>query len=78
MRIHVQSKISVLIQIILTRVAGAGVFGWSQSRNFLPAPAPTPTLQYFKYLVFTGPKYDYKYDYKQCCGAGAGLFSWSR
>ena len=22
-------------------------------------PAPTPSLQYLKYLVFTGPKYDY-------------------
>ena len=45
---------------------GAGVFGWSRSRNFRPALTPTPTLQYFKYFVFTGPKYDYDnddYDY---------------
>ena len=40
---------------------GAGVFGWSRCRNFHPAPAPT--LQYFKYFVFTGPKYDCDYDY---------------
>ena len=29
--------------------AGAGIF----------TRQPTPTLQYFKYFVFTGPKYDY-------------------
>ena len=39
---------------------GAGVFGWSRSRNVHPDPAPT--LQYFKYFVFTGTKYDYDYD----------------
>ena len=46
----------------LPEPVGAGVFGWSRSRNFHPAPAPTPTLQYLKYFVFTGPDYDYDYD----------------
>ena len=31
------------------------LFGWSRSRLFGPAPAPTPTLQYCKYFMFTGP-----------------------
>ena len=44
----------------LPEPVGAGVFGWSRSRNF--HPAPTPTLQYLKYFVFTGPDYDYDYD----------------
>ena len=49
----------------LPEPVGAGVFGWSQSQNFHPALAPTPTLQlqYLKYFVFTRPKYDVKYDY---------------
>ena len=47
----------------LPEPVGAGVFGWSRSRNFHPALAPTPTVQYLKYIVFTGPKYAYKYDY---------------
>ena len=34
--------------IVFIRVAGAGVFGWSRSRDF--HPAPFPTLQYFKYF----------------------------
>ena len=45
----------------LPELVGAGVFG--RSRNFHSAPALTPTLQYFKYFVVTGPKYDYHYDY---------------
>ena len=32
------------------RVVGAGVFGWIRSRNFHPAPARAPTLQYLKYF----------------------------
>ena len=46
----------------LPEPVGAGVFGWSRSRNFHPAPASTPTLQYLKYFVFTGHDYDYDYD----------------
>ena len=42
----------------LTELVGAGIFGWIRSRNFHPASAPTPILQYryFKYFVFTEPK----------------------
>ena len=45
----------------LPQPVGAGVVGQSWSRNFHPALAPT--LQYFKYFVFTGPDYDYDCDY---------------
>ena len=38
-----------------SRVAGAAIFAWSRGRFFGPAPAPTPTLQYCKYFIFTGP-----------------------
>ena len=53
---------------------GAGVFGWS--RNFHPAPASTPTLQYCTFnilflrdlsmtmnMTMTMSDYDYDYDY---------------
>ena len=44
----------------MPELVGAGVFGWSRSRrNFHPASAPTPSLQYLKYYVFTGNKYDH-------------------
>ena len=57
--------LNVHLQSGLPEPVGARVFGWSRSQNFHPAPASTPTLQYFKYFVFTGPKYDYdnNYDY---------------
>ena len=38
----------------LLEPVGAGVSGWSRSRNFHQAPAPTPTLQYLKYFFFYG------------------------
>ena len=31
----------IKIETVSGRVAGAGLFGWSRSRNFHPAPAPT-------------------------------------
>ena len=51
----IESTIS-LTSPTYTRVAGdgAGVLGWSRYFH----PAPTPTLQSFKYFVFTEPKYD--------------------
>ena len=44
-------------EAVLPEPVGAGVFGWSRSRNFHPAPAPTPTSYSTvpKNFVFTGP-----------------------
>ena len=44
-----------LYQVRKSRVAGAALFGWSRSHLFDPVPAPTPTLLYSKYFIFTGP-----------------------
>ena len=43
--------------LVISRVAGAALFGWSGSGSFGPAAAaaPAPTLLYSKYFIFTGP-----------------------
>ena len=39
--------------LVISRVSGAALFGWSGSGSFGPGPAPT--LLYSKYFIFTGP-----------------------
>ena len=58
---HKNSRYFTILYNAKYKDKGNEKFCSSRSRNFHLAPAHT--LQYFKYFVFMGPKYDYDYDY---------------